>query len=331
MLTFAWPFIFLLLPLPWLAWRTLLRAEIQQPAALKVPFFARLKTLSASPRLRILPAVSNRQLLVALIWVLLVTALAGPQWVGGNATLPQTGRDIMIAIDLSGSMETPDLAPDGRSATRLDVVKQIAEPFIQERVGDRVGLVVFGSRAYLQAPLTFDRQTVRRMLNDATIGLAGQQTAIGDALGLAIKRLLTQPAQSRAIILLTDGGNNSGALAPLEAARVAAANHIKIYSIGIGADKMTVDTPLGPQVINPSNDLDLETLKKMSDMTGGQFYRAKNLQELRGIYDSIDKLEPSASDAAVMRSTQNLYPWFVIAAILISIFLAWPRLGMKKT
>ncbi len=170
---------------------------------------------------------------------------------GETIVLPQKGRDIMLAVDISGSMKMEDMSIKGQSVSRLAVVKMVGKEFINSRKGDRLGLILFGSRAYLQTPLTFDTKTVQHMLNDATIGLAGMQTAIGDAIGLAAKRLLDISQENRVLILLTDGGNNSGAVSPLSAAKLAAENNIRIYTIGFGADQLTVPTMFGRQTINP--------------------------------------------------------------------------------
>ncbi len=327
MFTFAWPYIFILLPLPWLVWKFLPAGEVKQSAALKIPFFARLQTLNSTSQNNLLRKLRWPQCLAVLIWILLIIALAGPQWLGQTGNALQTGRDLMLAIDLSGSMSTPDLTLKGQNESRLDVVKSIAIPFIQQRVGDRIGLIVFGTRAYLQTPLTFDRQTVEQTLNGDTIALAGPQTAIGDAIGLAVKRLLDYPAKSRAIILLTDGGNNSGTLTPLAAAQLAANEDIKIYTIGIGADSMTVPGLFGPQEIDPSNDLDLDTLKQIAQMTGGEYFRAKNGEELYDIYQKIDQLEPTASDSVNLRPVEPLYPWPLGLALILSMILGVRKVG----
>jgi Ca-activated chloride channel family protein len=329
MLNFAAPYVFLLLPLPYVVWRYISPVKKNQTFALKVPFFKALKTIQTRAAPSLLPSLKLSLYGLMAIWILSVIALSGPLWLGKPIALSAQGRDLMLAIDLSGSMELPDLSSSQQQKTRLEVVKEMADPFIANRVGDRIGMVVFGSQAYLQAPLTFDRQTVRRMLADLTIGLAGPQTAMGDALGLALKRLLNSPEQSRAIILLTDGGNNAGTVAPLDAARVAASNHIKIYTIGIGADSLVVPGLFGLQTINPSNDLDLVTLKKIAEMTGGAFFRAKNIQELQGIYTAIDKLEPHAGESSIVRQSTELYPWPLAMAILLSFMLVGSKLRFR--
>jgi Ca-activated chloride channel family protein len=256
-----------------------------------------------------------------IIWCLLVSSAARPQWVGDPIALPLTGRDILIAIDVSGSMETPDFNIKGQQVNRLDVVKTTAGEFIQRREGDNLGLILFGTQAYLQTPLTFDRATVKAMLDDATIGLAGKDTAIGDAIGLAVKRLRDNNIEHRILILLTDGANTSGEVDPLKAAELAASEGLKIYTIGIGADSMQVGASFlfGPQTINPSRDLDEKTLKTIADSTGGKYFRARDTQGLEDIYSRLDELEPRESDSEFFRPTQSLFYWPLGLALLLSL------------
>ena len=212
---------------------------------------------------------------------------------------------------------------NGRRVTRLQVVKKAADQFVEKRKGDRIGLILFGSRAYLQTPLTFDRQTVIDMLNDATIGLAGIETAIGDAIGLAIKRLREYPVESRVLILLTDGSNNAGSVKPIPAAKLAAKEKIRIYTIGLGAERMVVASIFGNQVVNPSQDLDESSLKEVAKLTGGLYFRARNTQELEKIYQSLDKLEPISEDTIVFRPKKPLYPWPLALMLLLSFYYIW--------
>ncbi len=257
-----------------------------------------------------------------LIWLLLLTAAARPQWLGEPTELPETGRNLMLAADLSGSMETPDLDIDGEQATRLDAVKSVAGAFIERRKGDRIGLILFGSQAYLQAPLTFDRTTVHRLLNQAMIGIAGRETAIGDAIGLAIKRLRQAPEGMAVLILLTDGANTAGRVPPRQAAELAAQAGLKIYTIGIGAEKMRVRGLFGSRIVNPSADLDEETLGYIADTTGGKYFRARDLEALQGVYQQIDALEPVAGGSRLVRPITSLYPWPLSGSLLLSLFTA---------
>ncbi len=241
----------------------------------------------------------------------------------GRATeLPETGRNLILAADLSGSMESPDLDIGGEQVTRLDVVKKVAGAFIERRQGDRVGLILFGSQAYLQAPLTFDRTTVRHLLDQAMIGIAGRETAIGDAIGLAIKRLRQAPEGMAVLILLTDGANTAGRVPPRQAADLAAQAGLKIYTIGIGAERMRVRGLFGSRTVNPSADLDEEMLTYIADTTGGHYFRARDLEALQAVYRQIDTLEPAAGGSRVVRPITSLYPWPLGAALLLSMIFA---------
>jgi len=325
----ALPWILLALPLPWLVWRFLPKASIKQPGALKVPFFFALKTIVTETQMRA-SMPGWRLILAFIIWGLLVFAAAGPQWLGKPIAVERQGRDVMLAIDLSGSMEIPDLTLDGKKANRLAVVKSVAKKFIQDRLGDRVGLILFGTKAYLQTPLTYDRKTVEQMLGDATIGLAGKLTAIGDAIGLGVKRLLKVPDQSRILVLLTDGVSNAGVVTPLQAAKIAAKEHVKIYTIGVGADRLVINGMFGPQVIDPSQDLDEAALKQIAKITGGQYFRAKDTKALEKAYSTIDKLEPVESGKQVFRPITPLYIWPLGLALLLSFFIALRQTGFFK-
>jgi len=260
-------------------------------------------------------------LFASLSWCLLIFASSRPQWIGDPVQLPITGRDLMLAIDLSGSMQEKDFQYKGRMIDRLTATQLVASEFIEKRVGDRIGLILFGDRAYLQAPLTFDRKTVKTFLLEAVIGLAGKQTAIGDSIGLAIKRLRQQKTESKVLILLTDGANTAGEVSPIKAAELAAEEGLKIYTIGIGADEMVVSSFFGRQKVNPSADLDEKTLKKMASLTGGQYFRAKNTEELNEIYQLLDKLEPIEKDHQHFRPTKALYPWPLGIAFLLSFII----------
>jgi Ca-activated chloride channel family protein len=311
----AWPWVFLLLPLPWLAYRFLPRATPAAGASLFAPFVVEIFGDRAEDqgRKRRWPL-----LLASLVWLLLLGAGARPQWLGDPLELPETGRSLMLAVDASGSMQIPDLDLNGSQASRLDVVKQVAGDFIRRRSGDRIGLIIFGTQAYLQAPLTFDRITVAELLKEAEIGIAGKQTAIGDAIGLALKRLHQQPKGKAALILLTDGANTAGRVPPRQAADLAARTGVKIYTIGVGADRVRVGGLLGSRVVNPSADLDEDTLKYIASTTGGRYFRAKDKKGLVEIYRRIDELEPVKGKSRVVRPVTVLFMWPLGAALLLS-------------
>lgn len=328
MIHFEWPWLFLALPLPVLARLLLPRADDGVEAALRVPGLAAFSLDSAAPALRQLPK-RGRLWLAVLAWLLLVTAAARPVWLGDPSDLPVSGRDLMLAVDLSGSMQTPDFVINDQQVDRLDAIKHIAGQFIDQRVGDRLGLILFGSQAYLQTPLTFDRNTVHQMLDESAIGLAGEQTAIGDAIGLAVKRLRDQPPGNRVLILLTDGVSNAGDLSPLKAAQLAAKAGVTIYTIGIGADSMQVPSLFGMQTVNLNGDLDEATLRAIAKTTGGRYFRARDSAELNQIYGVIDKLQPVDLQTQTFRPRTTLFYWPLAASLLLASLivlpLAWRR------
>ncbi len=314
---FAWPWLFAALPLPLLA-LLLPRAASATPAALRFPFYEALQPslqTHAGQRSRL------RLILAVLAWLLLVLAAARPQLIGETVHLPVSGRSLMLAVDISGSMQNEDMQINGRQLSRLTAVKLVAGEFIEKRKGDRLGLILFGDEAYLQAPLTFDRSTVRTLLNEAQIGLAGKQTAIGDAIGLAIKRLRKEPARNRILILLTDGANTAGNVDPLKAADLAAREGVRIYTIGIGQGEMQVRTPFGLRRI-ATGDLDEASLKAIAEKTGGRYFRAHNTAQLVKIYALLDRIEPVSKDEQTWRPVDELYFWPLGAALLLSVLIA---------
>ncbi|BFM06959.1 vWA domain-containing protein [Halioxenophilus aromaticivorans] len=326
MLQFDWPWVFVLLPLPLLVWRFCPRAE-QSPSALMVPFYQGLQPISERGQDSLAGKLINLVLLL-IIWIALVVAAARPQWLGEPIDLPTSGRDLLMAVDISGSMDTRDMIVGGDNLDRLTVVKYVVGEFVKRRHQDRLGLILFGTNAYLQAPLTFDRETVNTLLQEAQLGFAGEKTAIGEAIGLAIKRLQDRPESSRVVILLTDGANTAGTVAPLQAAELAKLAGVKIYTIGVGADEITMRSLFDPRgrTLNPSRDLDEETLQKIADLTGGSYFRARNPQELVEIYAELDKLEPTEQDAQTFRPVKALFYWPMGIALLLSALWAGIRL-----
>lgn len=322
------PWILFLILLPLCLWYMLPKAPIKLPVALKVPFFAAMIGIAGQEK-RSFKAQSSL-LTPTLIWVLLIVALAGPRWVGAPKPVERDGYNLMMALDLSGSMEIPDMMLKGRPASRLNVVKSAAERFVRDRSGDKIGLILFGSRAYLQTPLTYDRHTVLTRLEDATVGLAGKTTSIGDAVGLAVKRLDKVPPKGRVIILLTDGANNSGILEPLKAAELAKNESIKIYTIGLGAAADPRALTNGFLMQNASADLDEDTLKEMSAMTGGLYFRATDTETLRSIYKTINQLETVKHEQVNVRPQVEYYPWFVGLALLLCLCWLAGKIDLPK-
>ena len=215
-----------------------------------------------------------------------------PQWVGDPTEIPISGRSVMLAVDLSGSMKEKDLKLNGDTVTRLEIVKSVLRPFIERRKGDRLGLILFGSQAYLQTPLTFDIKTLTQMLEESELGLAGEKTAIGNAIGLAIKKMKDLADEEKVLILLTDGQNTAGEVSPEDAGLSAKETGIKIHTIGIGADEAWVRTFFGKQKVNPSAELDEFMLQSLAQKTGGNYFRARKTAELERIYEIIDEIEP---------------------------------------
>ncbi len=316
MITFQWLWAFLFLPLPLVARLLLPPAPTPRAGALKVPFFQALAAAGLAGR-RTAGGRRLRLVLASLIWGLIVLAAARPAYVGPPIAVPVEGRDLMLAVDLSGSMARQDFAVGGLPMDRLSVVKSVADDFIARRVGDRVGLILFGTRAYIQAPLTFDRTVVRELLDQASIGMTGQETAIGDAIGLAVKTLRSRPADQRVLILLTDGANTAGMLDPLQAAELARREQVKIYTIGVGADARAMN----PFLLNMPSDLDEETLRKIASITGGHYFRARDVAGLSAIYADIDRLEPVAGDPLYLNATVSLFQWPLGAALVLSLAL----------
>lgn len=312
MIHIAWPLMILFLPLPWLLRRWLPPATLQG-SALFLPFVASV-SVERAPLMRV--SSRKRSLLFALVWLLLVAAAMRPQWLDDPLPVPTTGRRLLLAVDVSGSMATPDMAGN---ASRLNVVQKVAGDFIRHRQGDQVGLIVFGTQPYLQAPLTADLDTVSQFLRESVVGIAGPQTAIGDAIGLALKRLqgdqLEQKKQGEMVlILLTDGGNNAGLMEPLAAAKMAASAGLRIYTIGVGAEaQQSIFGTSG------NTDLDEGTLKSIARITGGEYYRATDASALQKVYARIDKLEPSAGREQWYRPHSEWFIWPLALALLLSI------------
>ena len=328
MLSFVWPWFYLILPLPFLY------RKLRRSANSESPYLESTILLSiAETQNRLVSSTSQRRLLILLLiigWLSLVTAIARPVNIGDPVALPTTGRDILLAVDISGSMEREDMIINGRQVNRLYAVKSVVSEFVNTREGDRLGLILFGERAYLQTPLTFDTKTLRDLLIEAQIGFAGNGTAIGDAIGLSVKKLKERPDSNRVLILLTDGSNTAGVLSPSEASDIAKKAKVKIYTIGIGDGRQRNQGLFGQTLVNQNNDLDERTLTAIADLTGGKYFRARDPRELRSIYDQLNKLEPIDQDEELLRPITSLFHWPLALFLTCSLLIILIRLFSDK-
>jgi Ca-activated chloride channel homolog len=316
---FDWPWVLALLPLPWLLRYLLPRAAAATGASLRVPELHDFEVLSSGGGLA--HPTSARLLLASLSWLCLLVSAARPVWIGEAIELPVNGRDLMIALDLSESMHEGDFVLDNQPVNRLVASKAVAQEFISRRIGDRIGLILFADRVYLQAPLTFDHQTVQQFLDEAAIGLAGRLTAIGDALGIAVKRLREQKTEHKVLILMTDGTNTAGTIAPLRAAELAREAGLTVYTIGIGADQTMQRGFFGSMRVSPSSDLDEDTLRAIAQKTGGRYFRVRDVDEFEKVYRVIDQLEPVDHDGSHYRPTTALFYWPLGVALCLYLVL----------
>lgn len=319
---FIWPWMLAFAPMPWLV-RLLVKPAVQHQTPLLAPHLMQRLQHTTQPKL-ISP---NRQsvkipLIGIILWALIVLAAMRPVWFLETTPFQASGKDLMLAVDLSGSMEKTDMPLGGTEVDRLTAVKSVVKNFIQKRQGDRMGLVVFGSQAFLQSPLTYDLNTVETLLNETEIGMAGNNTAIGDAIGIALKHLHQNAEKNAVLILLTDGSNTAGAVQPLDAAKQAQKMGLKIYTIGIGQNQAT---GIDAFIFGPNRHMDTTTLQKIAELTQGQFFMAKDTQQLNEIYTLIDELEATQHDINNYRLREELFIWPLGLALLISLLM----MGLK--
>jgi len=257
--------------------------------------------------------------ILTLIWILVVISASRPQWLGEAVDIPTEGREMMIAVDLSGSMQVEDMELNGSTINRLEMLKVLLGDFITRRAGDRLGLILFGDDAYMQTPMTYDRQTVKQMLDETVLGLVGKKTAIGDAIALAVKRFEQKENSNRVLLLLTDGQNTAGKITPEQALELAVAKKITIYTVGIGAEVMLQRSLFGTRRVNPSSELDEKTLSNIAKQTGGRYFRARDSQSMAEIYQLIDQLEPVEQEQQQMRPLTALFHWPLSLAFILAI------------
>lgn len=327
---FANPYAWICLLLPFLIWYLLPAAKGLHGDALRVPFLKDLAKINLKSGSIWGGLTSGRETLrsgswlaMYLIFALLTAALARPQWVGEPLRLKNYSRDILLVMDISTSMLEPDFAVNGRPVDRLTAVKKVASDFIDQRSNDRIGLVLFGSRAYLQAPITFDKASVKEILRSMEAGMAGNSTAIGDALGLSLKSLKDTPDPDRKmIILLTDGENNDGSVTLPQAIKLAKDQGVKVYTIGVGSDQSLMQSIFGYRMLGRSA-LDEASLQQIADETEGTYFRAGDIASLAKVYAAIDELEPSLNDDTYVREVKELYWFLLLAAVLLASLLIY--------
>jgi Ca-activated chloride channel family protein len=310
-LELAHPLVLLALPLPLLVW-WLLPARRERANALRVPFFGSLVD-AAGAEARDGAVVLRRtwlQVFVAVVaWCLLILALARPEWVGEPIVREEAARDVMLAIDLSGSMEYRDFpAEDGTRLSRLAAVQRVVDRFVAARERDRIGLVVFGARAYLQLPFTRDLDTARALVALMEVGMAGPQTALGDSIGLAIRAFESSEVDERLLILLTDGNDTASTMTPVNAAEIARMNGVEIFTIGIGDVNATGE-----------DRVDFDVLETIAARTGGQFFNAADETALEQVYQRIDTLAAAEVRVQSWRPRTSLVHWPAGAAILLTL------------
>lgn len=293
--------------------------------ALKVPFLADIKQIQSvsGKGISFKPAVFSaiKIFLLALVWVLMVFALCRPQWVGKPIPVKNEGREILLVVDISNSMSEEDFQYKNKMYSRLTAVKNVIDNFIDKRTSDRIGLVLFGTQAYLQAPLTYDKQSVKEILWNADSGMAGNSTSIGDAVGVALKNLAESEGkpENKVIILLTDGENNDGSLSLPQAIALAKEEGVKIYTIGAGSDSENFFGGLFSIPVNTG--LDEESLQALAEETKGNYFRAKDVNSLFQIYNEIDKLEPMTSEGRYVQEVKELYPYAAAMALILFMIL----------
>lgn len=312
-MSLAWPWLLLLLPLPLLVRRLMPPLAVPRPALTLPAHLLHGARPAGAARLR-------GPWLAGLAWVALVFALAGPRIEVASDVIPASGRDIVLVMDLSGSMLKEDFFLDDQPVTRLEAVKRTASAFVAARRGDRVGLVIFGERAYFAAPLTFDVEAVARAIDEAQIGISGRGTAISDGLGLAAKRLSRSDAPTRVIVLMSDGVDTSGTVPAIEAARLAHDHGIRVHSIALGPEDLE-NQP------DSRDAVDVATLRAVAQVAQGESFRVRDTADLQAVAQSLDRLEPNPSARPPMRLWQPLWIWPASIAALCLALIAGGRRG----
>lgn len=316
MFELAHPWLLLLAPLPLLA-RRLLPSRAAGGAHLIVPDRIGGALLAAGRAERAGARGDARPVLLWLTWGLLLLAVTGPRTLAPVSALEVSGRDLAIALDLSGSMVREDFYLDGAPVTRLAAVKSVGAAFARRRGGDRVALILFGSQAYYAAPFTFDVGSVARRIEAAQIGIPGRATNISDGLGLALKRLARSQARSKVVILLSDGANNAGMTTPRDAAALAARMGVRVHTIALGPKDLESAAPGARGVV------DAATLRAIAGISGGESFRVRTTEDLEAVSRALDRLETTENDGLAAEIYRAFWVWPAAAAGLLALLLVW--------
>lgn len=320
MLDLEWWWALALMPLPWLVRVSIPPAQPSR-TALAVPLLERYRPSGAAGTAGV--GLMARLCLWG-FWICLVLAASRPFWLADPVSRTESGRDLILAVDISGSMSEADMHINRQTASRIDVLKIVVEKFIDRRQGDRLGLILFGTNAYTFVPLTFDLETLKALLRDISTGLAGRHTAIGDAIGLAVKSMREQESEHKVLILVTDGTNTAGFENPMLAALAARDQGMTIYTIGVGSDAETLGRTYGLQSIPPGTAMNETLLREIAEITGGEYFRATNTQALESIYSSLDELEPVEHEYQPYRPRSELFALPLGAGLsILTYFLLW--------
>ena len=332
MIEFVYPYMWFLLVLPLLVHYLLPIAKGVHGDALQVTFLKDLSNIKLKSGLT-WQYTDNKELflrdfskfVLLFVYIMLVASIARPVWIGEPVRIKNEGRDIIMVMDISTSMLEKDFNYNGMRINRLQAVKSVASNFIDKRIEDRVGLVLFGSRAYLQSPLTFDKKSVKDILWSMDAGMAGNSTAIGDALGVALKSVKDDKnKENNIIILLTDGENNDGSLSLPQAINLAKDENIKIYTIGVGNASSLFQSILSYKIALPSG-LDEQSLQKIANETDGRYFRAENTEMLSEVYEAINRLEPQSNEDNYIQEIKEYFYIPLLLAIILSMFLLFIR------
>lgn len=323
MLSLAAPWALALLPLPWLIWR-FAPPHREQVSALRIPFFRQVTEaaqVEGKAGAAILPRSRFQMIVATAIWVVVVLGLARPERLGEPIVIETAARDIVIALDISGSMDERDfIATDGSRLQRLEAVKQVLSDFIAARDGDRMALIIFGTRAFVQAPFTEDLKSLQGFLDQTVVGMAGPNTALGDAIGLSVRTFEASEVEQRVLILLSDGADTSSRMSPVNAASIAADKGVTIHTVGVGDPEASGE-----------DKVDLAALRAIAAQTGGAYFFASDQAALEQVYAEIDRLNPRITETSSFRPTEGLSHISLALALAILIgSIGWLHFARQR-